>query len=268
MQKVFHYDEYRDFLEAYVESKGKGAKLTLAQALGCQPGYITQILQAKAQISLEQADRFADFIAMPAAARRYWLAIVNLGRAGSESLRSFYLQERERLRGEQRLLKNRFSHDVVLSPADQAVYYSSWHYAAIYVSVSLPGCDSEEGLAKHFRLPLSKVNAVVEFLVEIGLFKRVGDKLAIGPTQVFLGSDSPMITKHHTNWRMRAVESLDHYRGHDLHYSSVVTLSHHDAGAVREILIKAVEEIRAVVKASPHEATYSYAVDLFDLAHP
>jgi len=72
-----------------------------------------------------------------------------------------------------------------------------------------------------------------------------------------------MISKHHTNWRMQAIQSFEKENESDLHYSSVITIAEDDIPRVREALIKAVEKVREIVRPSQDEAVLCYALDLF-----
>jgi hypothetical protein len=72
-----------------------------------------------------------------------------------------------------------------------------------------------------------------------------------------------MISKHHTNWRMQAIQSLEREAESELHYSSVITVSEGDAVKIREALVKAIEQVRLIVKPSKDEALYCYNLDLF-----
>lgn len=80
-----------------------------------------------------------------------------------------------------------------------------------------------------------------------------------------LHSVSPLVAKHHTNWRMRAIASLDADPGQDLHYSSVISVGEKDISKLQAILIEAIEKARALVRDSPEEAGVCYSLDAFRL---
>lgn len=152
-----------------------------------------------------------------------------------------------------------------LSILDQAIFYSSWHYAAFHVAVSLPECNSEIGLSEYFNVPLQKTNEIVDFLEGAGLLFRDGLKLRVSPSQVFLGSDSPHISKLHTNWRIEAIKSLDRYTEKDLHYSATFTAARKDVERIREVMVESIENIRTIIKPSSDEACFVYNLDLFKI---
>jgi uncharacterized protein (TIGR02147 family) len=266
VRNLFESDDYRLVLKDYLARQSKGAKLNLAKVLGCQPGYLTQILTGKSDLSAEQAERFTSHVGWDAVHTQFFLLLVARTRAGTHTLKTHYTHEIERLREQSMVLKNRFRPEMVLTVEDQATFYSSWHYGALHVSVSIPGCDTAESSSRYFNLPLRRVNEVLQFLTRVGLIRETeGGKLTIGSTQVYVGTDSPLVTKHHTNWRMRAIDSFDRGQPEHLHYSSVISVSRADVKQIREIMAAAIQQIRAIVRASKDEACFSYAVDLFEM---
>jgi uncharacterized protein (TIGR02147 family) len=218
-------------------------------------------------LSREQAEKITPFLGLGEEQAHYFILMVSSARAGSETLRRYYKRQMAATKENRKVLKNRMHFQKILSVEDQALFYSSWHYGAFHVAVSLPGCDTERGLSHYFDVPLKKVNEIVSFLIQTGLVVRHDSKLSVGPHQVFLGSDSPLVSKLHSNWRIEAMKSLDRYTENDLHYSSVVTASRQDVAVIREIMVKSIEEIRRVVRSSPHEACFVYDLDLFELGN-
>lgn len=262
---IYDHDDYKVFLGEAVDLRGKGARSELARAVGCQSGYVTHVLNGTAHFSLEQGQKIANFLGLDEVQTDYLLSLLSYGRAGSDTLRSYFHKKLEALRSQNQVLKSRLKAQKSLSIEDQTVFYSSWHYGAFHVAVSLPGCETENGLSEWFGLPLKRVNEIVQFLERTGLITREEGKLKIGSSQIFVGSDSPLISKFHTNWRMKAIESFDHYTEKELHYSSVITVSQSDVKRIREMMVKTIEEIRAVIRESKDETCFSYALDLFEV---
>lgn len=66
--------------------------------------------------------------------------------------------------------------------------------------------------------------------------------------------------RHHTNWRLRTIESIDHNISEDMHFSTVVSIGINDVPAIKEILIQAIEECRKVIKDSRKNVFKVYAL--------
>jgi len=263
MNSIFEAKTYKQFLQEKLKNRGDRSRL--ADAIPCHNGYVSQVLKGSTHFSLEQAERINAFFGHGRDESHCFLLLLQKERAGTTGLRAYFQEQLNSLREKRLVLRDRLQFQRSVSPEDQAIFYSSWHYAAAHVLVSVPGCDTDRGLAEYFGLPLERTREIVRFLVSIGLLKEGKGRLSVGPSSVHLSADSPLISKHHANWRLRAIQSLDRRIGSDLHYSSVITASRDDAVRVRELLVKAIEEIRSVVRASPNEAGFVYAVDFFGL---
>ncbi|HLE01689.1 MAG TPA: DUF4423 domain-containing protein [Bdellovibrionota bacterium] len=116
------------------------------------------------------------------------------------------------------------------------------------------------------KLSIPQIQGILDLLVRCGLAVQEEGRYRTGTVSIHLGEGSPMLSKHHTNWRMRAIHDLDNGRpeGH-LHYSSVVSIAREDVPKAREILLGAIEEIRRVVKDSKENSVYAYCLDLFEV---
>ena len=266
--EVFDFKDYKPYLEKTLELRAehqKGQKSKLAQFIGCNPAYLSQILNGITDLSPEQAQATNAFLGHTPLESRFFLNLVLLSRSGTKELKSFYEGELKQQLQERRDLKNRFQSNRTLSEVDQARYYSSWYYAAIHVAVSLAHLRSKTQISQALDIPLATVGSALEFLVQMGLLKMHGSEYRQGEVSLYLGSDSGFLTKHHTNWRMKAIQSLDHVSEEDLHYSGVITCSEDDSEKIKEILIQAVGKIRETVKKSGDETLRVYNVDFFSI---
>ena len=265
---VFSFSEYKEYLEKSLEIRAlneKGQKSKLAEAIGCQPAYLSQVLNGPNDLSPEQGQSANRFLGHNPAESRYFLSLILLSRAGTQDLKNYYRDELKKLRDERLILKNRVNSNRTLSEADQARYYSSWYFAAVHVVTSLGYFPNKDKIAQALGLPLITVVEVLDFLTKIGLLEQKNNEYKQGETNLYLGSDSPFITKHHTNWRVKAIQSLDQKAEGDLHYSGVITCSKDDAKRIHELLIQTVEKIRSLVRESKDETLCAYTLDFFGL---
>jgi hypothetical protein len=133
------------------------------------------------------------------------------------------------------------------------------------MAVLNPSLRTARVIAKYFDLSVPKTIEILDFLTTVGLVKNDSGKFTPGDVRIHLGHDSPMISKHHTNWRMQAIKSFERETPQELHYSGVISLSKEDLPSVREALVRALEDVRKIVKVSDDETVYCYALDLFGL---
>ncbi|MBI3543402.1 MAG: TIGR02147 family protein [Deltaproteobacteria bacterium] len=266
---IFEHQDYKEYLREALTARSeakRGERSRLAAFVGCHTAYVSQVLNGNAHFSLEQAERINRFLGHTKEQSLCLILLIQYARAGTKTLKDLFQEQLQALREKQFVLKNRLEFKKTLTREDQAIFYSSWHYGAIHVLVSVPGCHTERGMSEYLGVPVERIAEILQFLVSVGLVARTQDgHYTIGTSHIHLEHDSPMISKHHINWRLQAIQSLDRPPGKDLHYSSVITASRADADVIREILVKAIENVRAVVKKSEDQEGFCYAIDFFGL---
>ena len=170
MAKVFDYLDYRAFLAAWYKEakalrKGMSYRAIAARVGYSSPGFFTQILQGKTNISLETATGFADLLELKARSRDYFLALVAWNQSKDpEVLRRCHQKLRRILDFQVRELK-----------AEQERFLESWHHAAIREILGIrPYAGDAEGLAALLDPPITPRMAAesVELLLSLGLAAR------------------------------------------------------------------------------------------------
>ena len=267
MKSVFEFTTYKGYLRATLASEGKrsGRQLQVARFLNCQSAHVSQVLNGHSHFSLEHAAQLNSFLGHNQDESLYFVLLVSRERAGNKELRAHYDQQMAEIQKRRSLIKNRVQSNVAILPEHQTKYYSSWHYAALHIALSIPELQDKEALAEYFRLPLSVVSDILDFLTSIGLAVRENLRYRIGPSHIHLGQDEANISKHHFNWRLQAMDSLSRVAPTDIHYSVVVSLSREDAGRIREKFLKVIRENLDLVAPSKEEVLYTTAIDFFEV---
>jgi uncharacterized protein (TIGR02147 family) len=265
---VFDFDDYKAFLLdwlAFQPAKGHGIRAELAKALGCQSAYISQVLRGTAHFSLEQAEALNRYLGQTKEESEFLYLLILKARAGTEALRAHFRESIEKMRAQRLILKNRLEARQELTEQDRARYYSAWYFAAVHLALTIPGLNTKAALARRLGLDTKKIAEILEFLEAAGLVTQAGDQFKAGSIRIHLGNDSPEIARHHTNWRLRAMEALDREEIQDFHYSSIVSLAKDDIKLIKEELIRAVEAAKARIKESPPEELCVLNLDFFSL---
>jgi uncharacterized protein (TIGR02147 family) len=268
MLSIYQFDDYKKFLIAKIEAApnaGRGVRRRLAEATGCQVAYISHVLAADKNLSPEQAEAATRFFKLREDEADFFLLLVQLARAGTVELRRYLNRQIEAKRQEQNEIKKRIRIHQEISSADQATYYSSWHYQAIRTITTIPEFRSAEFIAERLQIPLERVQEVLKFLLEKGLLKETEKGLISTQNLIHLPRTSPLISRLHTNWRVRSLSAFDRKRADDYHYSGLFTLSKKDVGKIREILMEALNQSAEVVKPSKEETICAIALDLYEL---
>jgi predicted transcriptional regulator len=145
------------------------------------------------------------------------------------------------------------------------IYYSSWHYAAIHMALMIPELQNVSSLTRYFNLPTSRVMSVLQFLSEHHLIEQKSTHYKIKKSVLHLEKDSPILTQHHTHWRLRAIEAIQTPKLDNLHYSGIMSLSRDDYEWVRERLARLLEEVVVRLGPSKDEKLATLCFDLFQV---
>ncbi|MGE0631818.1 MAG: TIGR02147 family protein [Pseudobdellovibrionaceae bacterium] len=264
---IYDYKDYRLFLISRLGDKGArlGRKGKLAEKMRVQPAYLSLVLKGKADLSLEQADLAAEFFGFSADETHFFILLVQRTRAGSKKLKDYFSQQIEEILKNRMNLVRRLGEQKTLSPVDQAHYYSAWYFGAIHMATTVPALGTRHALNQFFRLPLKKISEVLEFLIQCGLVVEEKGVLKSGSTQIRLGRESVQLTRHHSNMRVLAVESLEREETQDLHYSAMVSLSESDAIKVKDLILETLKSHLQLIRDSKEETVYAYNIDFFSL---
>jgi uncharacterized protein (TIGR02147 family) len=268
MAQMFELTDYKKYLNAAIDElseNGRGIRLKFAKAMDCQPGYVSQVLNGSAHLSLEHADKASRFLGHTDDESQYFLSLVLFARAGTTEFKERMQRQIDLLQAEHLNLKKRFKIKDRISEKDQSVFYSNWQYVAVLTALSVPALQSKEAISARFHIPLKRVSEIIEYLVSAQLIKIEKGKFLPTTTRTHLGANSPLISKHHINWRLQAIQSLEKESATDLHYSSVISLSKGDMKIIKMKISEGLDEIKKIIRDSKDETICSFAIDFFEL---
>lgn len=269
---IFSYSNYKSYLITRLNDQsrggGRGSRAKLSRSLNCHTSFTAQVLRGDCHFSLDAAETINGFLKHNETESEYFILLVQRERAGSESLKSRLKRRLDMLSHENLLLRNRLEGSLPLKDTQQDTYYSSWIYAAMHTLVSIPEYQTVEKIASRLGLHSTVVRRVLDFLRSCSLVSFDEQYWKTGTKRIHLGSDSPHISKHHMNWRLKAIQSIDCsgvMGERNLHYSSVISVSFADTRRIQEILIRAIQKIKLLVRNSREEKLASFCVDFFEL---
>lgn len=265
---IWDFSDYKSFLKAWIAAqphRGHGSKAAIARVAHCQTAYISQVVLASAHLSLEQAERVSAFLGLSEDETHFFLLLIQQDRAGTESLRRYFSKQVKVTLNLRTQLKNRVDKGVDLPLDAQVTYFSSWIYPSVHLLTRISSFSKPETISRRLGLPLRVVEEVLQFLESVGLIAREKGRFAAGPSRMHLPHDSPLVAKHHLNWRMKSIRDLEQVNEESLHYSSVVTLSKEDVTHIKEMLMKTVETAKQAIQTSSDEVLYCFCLDFFEV---
>ncbi|MNT43381.1 hypothetical protein D3C72_1798500 [compost metagenome] len=193
------------------------------------------------------------------------MLLVQKDRAGTKSLREYFQSQLDEILKARMVLTERLGKSQQLDEKDRSWYYSSWLPAALHIATTIPELRKADRLLNAFKVSESNLLSTLERLELIGLIKKQGDEYHPGLQQIRLGNDSHHVLKHHTNWRLQAMQSLDREKLNELHYSAVVSLSKEDVLKIKNTLLENIGENIKLIRESKEEELFCLSIDFFDL---
>jgi uncharacterized protein (TIGR02147 family) len=262
---VFDCEDYRLFLKARAEqgSAQRGYKQRLARAASCQPSFLSQVFSLRADLSRDHAADIAPELGLDESEEEYFVLLVDLARASSPRLKDAIRRRLARLKKARLQPSARVAAKKMRDGSFNALYYSSWYWAAIHMLTFIPQDRTLPAIAQRLQLPAAVVERCLARLESEGLVARKGTEWVSSGDNVHLPTDSPFNEINHSHWRLKALADVQKKDPASIHYSSVFTVSRKDLDRLRELVISQLMQSRQLIVESPSEELCCLSVDLF-----
>ena len=266
---IFKYKDYKKYLAAVeddLSTRHRGFRSRLSEALGVQNAYVSKVLnQTKFQFTLEQTMKLANFLELKEDENTYLVWLVEWSRAGTKELKQFCASHIERAQIQQLNIKERMGDTKVISEAHQNKFYSHWLYTGAYVLSSIPQLRSLEKMSEALRVEPKLLSDILFFLVECGLLNAKGDGFTPGTSHLHLEKKSSNMSKHHMNWRLKAIDDAADPYSTGIHYSTASSLSNQDWEKLSHDLTDVIQNYVDVIRDSPEETACCFNLDFFKI---
>jgi uncharacterized protein (TIGR02147 family) len=265
---IFEAVDYKSFIREWVESRpsgGRGQYRLMAAAIGVSTTLVSQVVNGEKHFSMENSVDLAEFMALGERESEHFLLLIEHSRAGSHKYRSRLEKRIAKAKTSAQQLSERLEKDRALTDHESATYYSNWSYTAI---THLIACDAQltiDDLAKRLHLPRAVIAKTFAFLIDTSLIvPRAGGGHEVGPKLTHIGADSPLVIKHHQNWRLKGMNQMVFKGDTDLFYTAPMSLSAETANQIRAELPAFIEKIIKWVGPSPSETVRCLNIDWFE----
>lgn len=266
MISIFDFKEYPQFLRKYLAEQpkqGHGSLSKWASELRVSTTLMSQIVSGKKPMSLEVAIGLAIVIGLAEKETDYLVLLVEWEHAGTRTLKDYIYKRIETAQAASRMLKNRIEQVEELSDEAKARYYSSWIYAAIRNFIATEPEISHDALADRLGITRPRATEALEFLQEQALIERTKNGWKIGARSLYLTSDSPLVIKHHNNWRIKGMQKMDNRDESEMFFTSPMSLSENAATQLRKKLVDVIQEVRKIAGDSDAETVRCLNIDWF-----
>jgi len=265
-KRIFDYENYKSFISQWIAQNSRGALTRLSEATGVHKTTLSQILRGDKHFTLEQTVKVSKFIQLREVETEYLLILVELGRAGSVELSDILRKQIKERQKANRSLTSRVTRSKELSSEERSIYYSNWIYTAVKSLTAIEQFGQAREMAKHLGIDIRYVHRVLEFLLKTGLCVEKNGRLHPGTQMTHLEADSPLVARHHGNWRIKAMERHPVLAPEEeLSYTAPMTLSKSDIARVRTLIADLVQKTDEIVGPSPSEKLFCLNIDWFEV---
>jgi len=266
MITVFNFTDYKKYLSEKLAEIGKterGLKQKVADHIGCQASYLSQVLNGKPDFTLDQAFKLNQVLHHDKVEAKYFILLVELSRAATKELKTFFLDQIKELQQMRFDLKKRLRDTDHISNEDANKYYSTWFYSAIHIALAIPEYQNSKALSQKLHLPEDIVVEVIRFLESCGLIENIKGQYQFTKKRIHLDRNSDFVHRSHINWRSQSLQSVEKNLKSDLHFSTVFAVSKDDFENIKEVFIQAIESARKIMPPSPSEEICAITLDVF-----
>jgi predicted transcriptional regulator len=265
-KELFEFDDYKALVNARFQAAPRGEKQRLAKFIGCQDSYVSLVLAGDRHFSIEQAEATARYLHLDDEETEFFLLLVNLARAATRSLRSYFERQISARRRARLNLRRRMEISAELSDADKMVYYGDILFAKIHMCVTLEGEWTISSLSDRFRVDSSRVAFILRFLTERGFVRARGSVYEGANKYLFLDKNSPFLSQHHANFRLDSLQAAraGSSSTDNVHLSLAVTMSETHVEELKRRIAQFIEQTSALIKKSPEEKLMMFNLDFYE----
>lgn len=265
--KLMNSLDYRAFLSLALAEEGKvrGYKKNVAATMGCQPAYLSQVLQRKVHLTPEQGEKLCVFWDLSDLESEYFFHLLILGRAGTDSLQERLKKKLSQLRKQWQKKEKTFDQPSLQEMDRAFFYYSHWLHSAIHVLLTVPSLQNSNALAGHLKLGEKEIKKALSYLEKIGLVVKAGNSWKVTQANIHSPEETLSAEMHHRNWRLQSLAKGAKDGPRSTRYTSVHSLSVSDFEKIRDQLQETMLASRKVIADSPEEMGACLIIDYFPL---
>ncbi|RYZ91241.1 MAG: DUF4423 domain-containing protein [Proteobacteria bacterium] len=268
---IFDFDAYPAILEEMIRFNAhvRGYKSQLAKAAQCQNSYFSLVLGHKADLNPDQASALTDFWELNSSEADYFINLVLLARASTDSFK-------QRILGRLKDLQEQFSvyrlpkavtniQDVKLSAEDQTFFLQHWLCPSVLTLLRFEKTDSAAKVAQYLQMPINLIQLIIDRLEKMGLLVRENGRFLPQEHLVLVENHSDLSLLH-SALQERAKSQNALTTGNNLRYTFSGTLSKERFDAVKAAFQEAVRaQLLELHDDKGGEILIGFSYDIFEI---
>lgn len=264
---IFEFKDYRVYLKHYIKAlpkRGFGESTKMAKHLSVSSTFMSHVLAGSRTLTTEQANSLSEYLGLSDLEADYFFYLVQLEKAGTQKLKKYCAKKLSEIKSQSLKVSDRVEYKRELNDEEKSIFYSHPWYSAIhsYSATKTEGVTVEEFLNR-FNIERTKLLEILNFLKETNICNFANGRYKVGVQSTHIGTDSPHLLKHHTNWRLRAIQAAESLTPEELMYTVNVSLSRNDFELLREQMVQFIDQFLKTIYPSPSEEIACFNMDWF-----
>ncbi len=261
---------YREIVNEYLgyrnERRPRGVVKQLASQLRCHSTFIAQVLKERADFSSEQGIEICRLYKFNSEQQDYFLTLLARDRSGTPVLSEYYQKKIDELLERSRDLEPKTLIKESSFNPFEGEYFGNWTYQAVHALTQIRHYQNVEAIAKALGILPTEVRAILDRLKIMKLVASEGPKWRSLKDSLHLSKDSPFVRTLRISWKAKLLSDLQsQLEMEGTRYTGIVTVSHKDYQKIRDILVKALAEIRQTVEKSAPEEAHVLSIDCYKI---
>lgn len=263
---IFNYSDYRAYLRSYIQKlpkQGRGVINRLAAYLEVHPSLLSQVLSDSKNLSLEQAYLTREYLGLSEQEGEYFMCLVQFERAGTIKLKNYFKEKMALLKEDSAEIGSHLVQDRQLTEEEKSIFYSHWLYTAIWLYTGVQKEKTLDEIVQRFQIPRERASEILRFLVKTNLCIFKNSAYQSSSHSIHIARNSAHAHKHHTNWRLRAIESRDNVSEEEIMYTAPFSISRKDFNYIRERIFEVLKDVTNTAVRSEAEDLACFNIDFF-----
>lgn len=267
MKSIYSYIEYRLFLRDWLDQdhQPRGLLSKISEALSCQNSHVTRVLREEVHLTPDQAFLLCQFMKLTDSESHFFMKLVDYERASNINYRNDLKKQLSLLKQEQEDLSKRFKENEITQKENEMVFYSQWLWTAIHSLIAISQYQTEYALSKRLGVDEKTIKEYLEKLLKMGLAQKKNERWIHAGGSIHLSKDSPMVSVHHNNWRLRAVADSQDKNSSGLHYTVTQSLSVKDMDNMKALFLRTIDDYKKIAEPSVSEEVICFNLDFFEI---
>ena len=266
MPQLFTFSDYRAYVKARIaKDPARGYQRRLATAAGCNPSYLSQVLNSHVQLTPDHAARLAAYWRFDDEETDYFLTLVELDRCASTELRRHLTRRITAAQRSRQRVTQRVENKAEISLERQVGYFAQPMTAAIHLATRIADLRRPIAIAERLGIPEDFVLSTLETLKSLGLVQGGPQQWQAVDVNLHVPDTSPLTNANHANWRQEAIQRLHHGNRDGTHYTALYTLGREEFAQIREELLELIERSRRMVLSAKDETLSCFQCDFWEL---